>query len=259
MAGRLNGRVALVTGGARGMGAAHARKLVEEGASVVVGDVRDDEGQVLVKELGDAAHYVHLDVTDESQWAAAVRAATEKYGGLHIVVNNAGIAFIDPVATMPVARYRQVIEVNQVGPFLGLQAAIPALVAAGGGSIINISSIDGLRGNPGMVAYVSSKHAVTGMTKVAALELGGLNIRVNSIHPGGVRTPMLDIPELDGVDVDAMVGAMTAVGRIGRPEEISEMVAFLASDASSYCTGAEFIVDGGQMAGPQLPPNAEAG
>ena len=245
MTGRLTGRVAIVTGGARGMGAAHCRKLVEEGASVLVADVRDDEGDVLVKELGDAAAYAHLDVTDEGQWAEVVQMAVERFGSLHVLVNNAGIAAIEPLATMSEASYRTVIDVNQVGVFLGMKAVIPAMTDAGGGSIINVSSVEGLHGSPGMVAYVASKFAVTGMTKVAALELGARNIRVNSIHPGGIRTPMLEIPELAGVDLEARIAAQTAVGRIGRPEEVSELVVFLASEASSYCSGAEFVVDGG--------------
>lgn len=242
---RLDGRVALVTGGARGMGAADARKLRAEGAAVLVTDVLDDEGRILAKELGDSTHYVHLDVTDEAQWASAVGTAVERFGALHILVNNAGIGTVGPIASMSQARYRRVIDVNQVGVFLGMRAVIPAMTEAGSGSIINISSIEGLHGSPGMVAYVASKFAVTGMTKVAALELAALNIRVNSVHPGGIRTPMLDIPELAGAELESRVAAQTPAGRIGAPEEVAELVAFLASDASSYCTGAEFVVDGG--------------
>lgn len=245
MTGLLAGRVALVTGGARGMGAADVRKLRQEGASVLVTDVLDDEGRALSDELGDGVHYVHLDVTDEAQWADAVRTAVERFGALHILVNNAGIGALAPLATMPQADYRKVVDVNQVGVFLGMQTVIQAMIDAGGGSIINVSSVEGLHGSPGMVAYVASKFAVTGMTKVAALELGPHNIRVNSVHPGGIRTPMLDIPELAGVDLEAKIAGQTAVGRIGQSAEVAELVAFLASDASSYCTGAEFVVDGG--------------
>lgn len=245
MTGRLSGRVAMVTGGARGMGAADVRKLSQEGAQVLVTDILDEEGHLLAKELGAAVHYAHLDVTDESQWAEVVAKAVTRFGGVHILVNNAGIGALGPLATMSQASYRQVIDINQVGVFLGMQAIIPAMTAVGGGSIINVSSVEGLYGSPGMVAYVASKFAVTGMTKVAALELGPLNIRVNSVHPGGIRTPMLDIPELSGVDLEAKIAAQTAVGRIGQPEEVADLVVFLASDASSYCTGAEFVVDGG--------------
>jgi 3alpha(or 20beta)-hydroxysteroid dehydrogenase len=227
------------------MGAADVRRLHEAGARVLITDVLDEEGSLLAKELGEGALYLHLDVTDEDQWARAVEAAVAELGGLHVLVNNAGIGGIGPIATMTAARYRTVVEVNQVGVFLGMRAVIPAMTQGGGGSIINVSSVEGLHGSPGMVAYVASKFAVTGMTKVAALELGPLNIRVNSVHPGGIRTPMLDIPELAGVDLAGKVAAQTAVGRIGESDEVAEVVAFLASDASSYCTGAEFVVDGG--------------
>lgn len=249
MAGRLEGKVAIVSGSARGMGAAHARKFVEEGASVVLSDVLDAEGEALAKELGDSACYVHLDVTDEVQWGEAVATAVERFGGLHILVNNAGIVKMMPLAAMTLEDYRTVIDINQFGVFLGMKAAIPAMSDAGGGSIVNISSIDGIVGSPGMVAYVASKFAVRGMTKVAALELAASNIRVNSVHPGGVRTPMIEAPEFAAFDIDGMISKETPLGRIARPEEISELILFLASDASSYCSGAEFVIDGGLTAG----------
>lgn len=245
MPGQLDGRVALVTGGARGMGAADARLLRQHGASVLVTDVLDEEGRALTQELGDQALYLHLDVTDESQWAHAVQTAVAGFGGLHILVNNAGIGCIEPLTAISQATYRRVLDINQVGVYLGMQAVIPAMTAAGGGSIINISSVEGLHASPGMVAYVASKFAVTGMTKVAALELGPANIRVNSVHPGGIRTPMMGLPVLAGVDLEGAVAAQTAVGRIGLPEEVAELVLFLASDASAYCTGGEYVVDGG--------------
>ena len=234
-----------MTGAARGMGAADVRKLVEEGASVLATDVLDDEGEALAKELGEPVRYRRLDVTDEGEWNRAVEDAVKHFGTLHILVNNAGIGAVEPLATTSEARYRRVIDVNQVGVFLGMKAVVAAMSEAGGGSIINISSVEGLHGSPGMVAYVASKFAVTGMTKVAALELGALNIRVNSVHPGGVRTPMLDIPELAGVDIERAIAGRTVLGRIGLPEEVAEVVVFLASDAGSYCSGAEFVVDGG--------------
>jgi 3alpha(or 20beta)-hydroxysteroid dehydrogenase len=249
MAGRLEGKVAIVSGSARGMGAAHARKFVEEGALVVISDVLDAEGEALAKELGDSACYLHLDVTDEAQWREAVRTAVERFGGLHILVNNAGVVRFMPLAAMTLEDYRAVIDINQVGVFLGMKAVVTAMSDAGGGSIVNISSIDGLMGSPGLVAYVASKFAVRGMTKVAALELAASNIRVNSVHPGGVRTPMLEGPELAGLDVEGMIARQTPLGRIARPEEVSELILFLASDASSYCSGAEFVIDGALTAG----------
>lgn len=259
MAGRLDGRVALVTGAARGMGASHARKIVAEGGSVVIADIRDEEGTLLAKEIGDQAAYAHLDVTSESDWAAAVSVAVERFGGLNILVNNAGISAIEPIATMALEKYRRVIEVNQVGVFLGMKAAIPALIESGNGSIVNISSTSGMSGSPGLVGYVASKYAVRGMTKVAALELGALNVRANSIHPGGVHTPMLDeMPEFDGVDIDAMVASQNPLGRIGTVEDISELVVYLASDAAAYCTGAEFVIDGGMTAGTFVQSLGEA-
>ena len=230
------------------MGAADARKLVAAGAAVLVTDVLDDEGRALAANLGSAAAYTHLDVTDGAQWDEAVRAAVEAFGGLHILVNNAGIGAIGPLATLSESTYRRVIDVNQVGVFLGMRAVLPAMIAAGKGSIINVSSVEGLHGSPGMTAYVASKFAVTGMTKVAALELGPLGIRVNSLHPGGIRTPMLDIPELAGIDLEGRIASQTAVGRIGTADEVADLVVFLASEASAYCTGAEFIVDGGLTA-----------
>lgn len=243
----LAGKVALVSGAARGQGAAEARTLVERGARVVLGDVLDDKGQAVAAELGDAATYVHLDVTSSASWREAV-AATE-FGGLTTLVNNAGIVRTGFIEDMAEDDFQAVLQVNQVGCFLGMQAAIPALKASGqGSSIVNISSTAGIEGVPGVVAYVATKFAIRGMTKVAAIELGHFGIRVNSVHPGTIDTPMISSPEFDSVDKDA-VFAVLPVPRIGQPQEVAELVAFLASDAASYCTGAEYLVDGGAMAG----------
>ena len=250
--GRLDGKVALLSGAAHGQGAVEAELFVAEGARVVLGDVLDDEVQAVASALGDAAVPITLDVTDAGAWAAAVELAERSFGRLDVLVNNAGIMRAGMVADIALDDYRTVIEVNQIGTLLGMQAAIPALSRAGGGSIVNISSIDGITPMVGMVAYAASKFAVRGMTKVAALELGPLGIRVNSVHPGGVRTPMTS-PDAVGFDVRPLFAGLP-LGRIGEAEEIAPMVAFLASDESSYCTGAEFVIDGGWIAGHTFAP-----
>ncbi len=251
--GRLQGKVALVTGAARGQGEAEARLFVREGASVVVADVLDAEGEAVAKDLGAAACYVHLDVTSESDWEAAVAAAVAKFANLDVLVNNAGIVAMAMLADTTLADYRRVIDVNQIGVFLGMRSVIAAMTAAGGGSIVNISSIDGLAGMAGMTSYVASKFAVRGMTKTAALELGPRGIRVNSVHPGLIETPML---HTGAADIDAglaQVAKRFPVGRIGTADEVAHVSLFLASDESSYCTGTEFVVDGGLMAGVPVP------
>ncbi len=251
--GKLDGKVALITGAARGQGEAEARLFVEEGARIVMADVLDGEGQVVAKDLGDAARYCHLDVTSEVGWTAAVDIATSEFGRLDILVNNAGILRLAPLVSTTIDDYMAVINVNQVGVFLGMRAVIPAMAANRSGSIVNISSIDGLIGMAGSVAYVASKFAVRGMTKVAALELGPLGIRVNSIHPGGVDTPMIHLEGIDPASLDQMMRQRVPLGRIGLPIEIARMAAFLASDESAYSTGSEFVADGGMTAGFGLP------
>ncbi len=238
--GRVDDKVALISGGARGMGASDARMLVAEGAKVVIGDILDDEGKALADELGDAARYVHLDVTDPEQWKAAVATAVGEFGKLNVLVNNAGTVALGPLKTHDLKKWQQVLDVNLTGTFLGMQAVIDSMEAAGGGSIINISSIEGLRGAPWVHGYVASKWGVRGLTKSAALELAPQKIRVNSIHPGFIRTPMTKhLP-------DDMV--MAPLGRPGTPEEVATFVLFLASDESSFATGAEFVMDGGLVA-----------
>lgn len=249
MGGRLDGKVAIITGAARGQGAAEARRFAAEGARVVLGDVLDADGEAVAAEIGDAARYVHLDVSSEADWSTAV-AAAEAMGPLTVLVNNAGILRFTSIADTTLDEYLQVISVNQVGTFLGMRAAIEPMTRAGGGSIVNISSIDGIGSKNGLVSYSSSKGAVRAMTKTAALELGHLGIRVNSVHPGGVFTPMTGDTPVEWLDA---AHAHLPLRRVGRVEEIATMVVFLASDEASYCTGGEFVVDGGWLAGDILP------
>jgi 3alpha(or 20beta)-hydroxysteroid dehydrogenase len=219
------------------MGAAHARMLVAEGAKVVIGDILDDEGKALADEIGDSARYVHLDVTSADEWAAAVDVAVTDFGSLTVLVNNAGIVALGQIGKFDMAKWQKVIDVNLTGTFLGMQASVEAMKAAGGGSIINVSSIEGMRGAVMVHPYVASKWAVRGITKSAALELGAHKIRVNSIHPGFIRTPMTKhFP-------DNML--TIPLGRPGQSDEVATFVVFLASDDSAYATGAEFVMDGG--------------
>jgi 3alpha(or 20beta)-hydroxysteroid dehydrogenase len=235
--GRVDGKVALISGGARGMGAAHARVLVGEGAKVVIGDILDEQGKALADELGEAARYCHLDVTQPDDWQAAVATALNDFGALNVLVNNAGIVALGQLGKFDLAKWQKVIDVNLTGTFLGIQAAVEPMKAAGGGSIINVSSIEGLRGAVMVHPYVASKWAVRGLSKSAALELAPHKIRVNSIHPGFIRTPMTKHLPDDMVTVP--------LGRPGDSNEVATFVLFLASDESSYATGAEFVMDGG--------------
>ena len=250
--GRLDGKVALITGGARGMGKSHARHFAAEGAHVVIGDVLDARGAAVADALGpDRCRYVHHDVTSEGDWADATAAVLDAYGRLDVLVNNAGILRHGPIATMDPAEFRRVIDVNLVGCWLGVHTVAPVMAAAGGGAIVNVSSIEGLAGAAGLSAYSASKFGVRGITRSAARELGPLGIRVNSVHPGGVLTSMaLTAAEaMTGVDPAAFLHSLP-IGRLAEPVEISRLVAFLASDESSYTTGAEFVADGGLLAGP---------
>lgn len=244
MSGRLTGRVALISGGASGMGAAHARAFVAEGASVMLGDIADDAGRALAEELGEQAAYVHLDVTEAADWQAAVAATVQRFGLLNVLVNNAGVLDGGPLGTYTEKQWQRVIDINLTGPFLGLSAARDALVAARPAAVVNISSAAGIQGVSGMHAYTASKFGVRGLTKSAALELAPEGVRVNSVHPGGILTPMIGVTEEVEVDRGANVRA-----RLGLPAEVSDLVVFLASTESSYCTGAEFVVDGGMTAG----------
>jgi 3alpha(or 20beta)-hydroxysteroid dehydrogenase len=248
--GRLDGKVALITGGARGMGKSHVRHFVAEGARVVFGDVLDDRGQHVAEGLGpDTCRYIHQDVTSETDWAAAVALTVETFGKLDVLVNNAGVLKIATIADMPLADFRRILEVNTVGQWLGMKSVIEPMKAAGHGSIVNISSIEGFTGAAGLSAYSASKFAVRGMTKAAARELGQFGIRVNSVHPGAVLTQMMFDQADSGKDGEAFLKAMP-LGRFAESVEISRLVAYLASDESSYSTGAEFLADGGILSGP---------
>jgi 3alpha(or 20beta)-hydroxysteroid dehydrogenase len=248
--GKLDGKVALITGAARGQGEAEARLFVEEGAQVVLGDMRDDLGKQVAESLGNAATYLNLDVTHEESWAEFRAGALETFGKIDVLVNNAGILKLSSIAETSLDDYMEVIQVNQVGVFLGMKAVLAPMTEAGGGSIVNISSVGGLVGVPGMVSYVSSKFAVRGMTKTAALEFGAVGIRVNSVHPGAVDTPMIAPSEAGGPAADlSNIRKGLPLQRISDAAEIAKLVAFLASDESSYCTGSEFTADGGMLAG----------
>ena len=243
--GKLDGRVALLTGGARGQGAAEARLFAAEGAQVVISDVLDD-GEATARACGGL--YLHHDVTSEQRWTEVVDEIVRRFGRLDVLVNNAGIYMSGHIRDTALDDYRRVIEVNQIGVFLGMKAVAEPMIAAGAGSIVNISSVAGLRGGGTAVAYTASKWAVRGMTKSAARELGRHGIRVNSIHPGLIETAMLhQVPGIDAGRLDTWLRTVP-LGRVADADEVARLALFLASDDSSYCTGAEFIIDGGLTA-----------
>ena len=249
MAGRLDGKVAVITGAARGMGAATARLFAEHGARVLLTDVIDEEGELLAKELGDAASYAHLDVTDEAEWQQAIASAESTFGPVTTLVNNAGILRAIPMPLMALEDYQSVIDINQTGVFLGMKSVVPSMAVAGGGSIVNVSSVDGFQGSPALMAYVAAKFAVRGMTRVAALELAGMGIRVNTVCPGATRTRMMDCPDMAGIDIEALSNRMAPMGRMGEPHEVAFATLYLASDEASYTTGTDIVIDGGTIAG----------
>ncbi|MDJ1138108.1 SDR family NAD(P)-dependent oxidoreductase [Streptomyces iconiensis] len=258
----LTGKVALVTGAAQGQGAEHARTLAAAGASVVLTDIQDADGEALAAEVcaandraggraggrADAALFLRHDVSSAADWERVVAAAVERYGRLDILVNNAALWHTAPVGEETEDRFRTLLSVNLVGPFLGIRAVLPAMRAAGGGSVINISSTAGLTGIPGHSAYGATKFGLRGMTKSAALDVAADGIRINSVHPGMIDTPMIAGVTGGGEDVRDRAYPNVPMRRIGTPDDVARLVLFLASDASSYVTGAEFAVDGGLAA-----------
>lgn len=245
MAGRLAGKVALITGGASGIGAAHARLFVDEGAKVVVADVQEDLGRQVVQRLGEDGYFVRLDVANENEWQNAVRETVERFGKLTTLVNNAGIYRPTGVESETQETWDKVVSVCQTGVWLGMKAAIPEIRKAGGGAIVNISSVYGIIGSPNMFSYHAAKGAVRLMTKAAALEYAKQNIRINSVHPGIINTPIVGSLTEDTV---GSIQAFTPLGRMGRPEEIAWGSVFLCSDEASFVTGTELIIDGGWTA-----------
>jgi 3alpha(or 20beta)-hydroxysteroid dehydrogenase len=248
--GQMDGKVALVTGAARGQGAAEARLLAAHGAAVILTDIFDEAGVEVAGSIGDAARFVHQDVSSRADWDVAVAAAQETFGHLDVLVNNAGRYTVAPIESMALDDYLATVQVNQVGCFLGMQTVIPAMRAAGGGAIVNISSVNGMIGVAGTSAYTATKFAIRGMTRCAAAELGPAGIRVNLVCPGSIETPMLKVnPDMD---LDALCAGLP-IPRVGQPGEVADMVMFLASDRSAYVTGAEFVIDGGLLAALSLP------
>jgi len=238
---RFHGKVVLISGGARGQGAAEARLLVAEGAKVVIGDVREEEGRRLATELGDAVMFVHHDVAIEAEWANAV-AAAEGLGGLHGLINNAGIFIPSTLLETDSELFERHMRINQFGCFLGMKAVVAAMERSGGGSIVNISSVAGLRGLPGAFAYSATKWALRGMTKAAAIELASRRIRVNSVHPGPIDTDMLKVRS---EEENQRRVQQVPMKRMGTSEEVARLVLYLLSEESAYVTGAEMTIDGG--------------
>jgi 3alpha(or 20beta)-hydroxysteroid dehydrogenase len=238
---RLSGKVALITGAARGMGASHARHFIAEGARVLLTDVLDDEGIALADELGDSARYVHLDVANYNEWQVATEIAAEEWGAIDVLVNNAGIIIGAPVEDYPLDGWDRILAINLTGVFYGIRAVAPGMKHLGHGSIINVSSTAGMIGLQGVSGYNATKFGVRGLTKGAALDLGRYNIRVNSVHPGAIETEMIANMNLTQERV--------ALHRTGTPSEVSHLMVYLASDESSFSTGAEFIADGGETTG----------
>jgi len=251
---RLAGKVALITGAARGIGEAIARNFAFHGAIVVIGDVRTEQGNAVARDIGETASFRHLDVCDVRSWEAAVADTEKRFGGIDILVNNAGGGAGGAIETESLEDHRRIVELNLTGVWTGVRAVIRAMCDRGGGSIVNISSIDGLVGVAGVSTYVATKFAVTGMTRSLALELGGRGIRVNSVHPGIIETPLVKATRPTVMDRLRNAVARQPIARMGRPEEVANAVLFFASDESSYCTGASLVVDGGHIAGPYRDP-----
>lgn len=242
--GRLENKIAIITGGARGMGASHVRLFVREGAKVVFTDLNEDGGNTLAKELGENVKFVKQDVTKAADWEKVVAETEKSFGPINILVNNAGISMSKSIFEMTEVDYRKIVDINQISVFLGIKAVLPSMQKTGNGSIVNISSMNGLVG--GTIGYTDTKFAVRGMTKSAALQVAGFGIRVNSVHPGVIKTPM--VTEGDAAATIMDFPQHIPLKRMAQSEEVSNLVLFLASDESSYSTGSEFVIDGGMTA-----------
>ena len=249
--GRLSGKVCIITGAAQGMGEATARLFASEGATVALGDVNVDKGSAVAQDLGGAAFFQKLDVSSDENWKEFSGAVRDRFGTVDVLVNNAGLVHFTPVEMLDPKDFERILGVNTLGPILGTKHVVPIMKEAGKGSIVNISSVDGLRGANGLTCYTASKWALRGITKCHAYELGSSGIRVNSVHPGGVDTPMGNAAGRPKEEVNQVFRRLP-LGRIGDPKEIANASLFLASDESSYVTGAEIAVDGGWTAGTYL-------
>lgn len=249
---RLENKVALVTGGARGLGAATVRLMAGEGSKVVFGDVLREEGEALAEELGDCVAFLPMDVSENADWNEAI-ALAQTFGPLNVLVNNAAVVHMAALTETTDEDYLRVFKINQFGTFLGIRSVVEPMKAAGSGSIINVSSIDGLHSAAGLSAYSSTKWAVRGLTKNAAIELGQYGIRVNSVHPGGMYTAMGGADRMSVEELNQATYARFPIPRVGQPEEVAQVILFLATDEASYSTGSEFIADGGWFAGMRSP------
>lgn len=246
--GELEGKVALVTGGARGLGAAVADVFAREGASVVLSDVSQGEGRQVVDRLAGDHRFVALDVRDEAQWRRALEVVLDAFGRLDVLVNNAGLVGVLPFAQTSPDRWAGLVDVMQTGPYLGLRTVLPVMVAAGEGAVVNVASINAVRGRTEAVAYTTAKHGLLGLTRALALEYAGTGVRINAVCPGGMRTPMLELAVGGADDVEAY-GRRSPIGRLSDPHEVAEVVSFLASPRASYCVGSVVVVDGGVTVG----------
>lgn len=242
--GRLENKVAIITGGAQGMGESHARLFIEEGAKVAITDIDVEKGQALAKELGESAIFIKQDVSSEDDWKKVIQETESAFGPINVLVNNAGVSTVLSTEHSSLEDYKRILGINQISVFLGMHYVIPSMKKAKGGSIVNISSINGMNG--GAIGYTDTKFAVRGMSKAAAKELAHYGIRVNSVHPGVINTPMVQHSEAFD-QIQAMIDFIP-LKRMAEPQEISNLVLFLASDESSYSTGSEFIADGGILA-----------
>ncbi|MDR3419369.1 MAG: glucose 1-dehydrogenase [Nevskia sp.] len=245
---RLQGKVAIVTGGARGMGAATSRLFAAEGARVVIADVLESEGAALAQEIGADAVFQRHDVSDEASWQVTVRRALDSFGGVDVLINNAGVLLFKTLLDTTKADFERVLGINLMGSFLGIKAVAPHMVERGRGSIVNVSSVDGMKAANGIGAYASSKWGLRGLTRAAAMEFGHKGVRVNSIHPGGIDTAMGNPYGESRAEVNKRY-TMVPLQRVGEPAEVAKTSLFLASDDSSYLCGAEIAVDGGMLAG----------